>query len=150
MSRGESLRRYDWETLTVYLAQNYTVTNSQPPPPTGGLPKSRLGQMLEFIDTNLERDMHLDELAGAASLSPFHFAKLFKQSTGASPHQYLMQRRLERAKDLLKHSGMTLGEISVEAGFLTKAISPMSFEGLWGLPPPGSGLYSDRMQSGLF
>jgi AraC family transcriptional regulator len=72
---------------------------------------------LEYIEANLSRDIHLDELAETASFSPFHFAKLFKQSTGATPHQSILQRRLDRAKELLRKPEMTLSEISLDTGF---------------------------------
>ena len=54
--------------------------------PTGSTPQSEL----EFIHANLDRNIHLEDLARAAGFSSFHFAKLFKASTGSSPHQYLL------------------------------------------------------------
>ncbi|MBV9265767.1 MAG: helix-turn-helix domain-containing protein, partial [Acidobacteriaceae bacterium] len=53
-------------------------------------------------------------LADAAGISLYHFAKLFKNNTGSSPHQYVLQRRLERAKELLQRSKMSLSEVSLE------------------------------------
>jgi len=73
--------------------------------------------VLDYIDSNLGGNIHLSELAEAAGLSEFHFAKLFKQSMGASPHQYILQRRLERAKELLRNPALSLSDISLEAGF---------------------------------
>lgn len=77
----------------------------------------RLKRVLDYIDSNLGGNIHLSELAEAAGLSEFHFAKLFKQSMGASPHQYILQRRLERAKELLRNPALSLSDISLEAGF---------------------------------
>jgi len=83
----------------------------------GGLPGLRLKQVLEYIEANLARDIHLDERAETAGLSSFHFAKLCKQSTGASAQQYIWQRLLERAKELLREPAMTPSAISLNTGF---------------------------------
>ena len=123
------------ETMIVYLAQRYAGTAPSAPPPTGGLPKLRLNRVLEYIHANLDREMHLDELARVASLSPFHFSKLFKRSTGSSPHQYIMQRRLERAKTLLRQPGRSLSEISVEAGFADQSHFTNVFRRFVGVTP---------------
>jgi len=66
------------------------------------------GLSRQYIQANLDQGIHIDELARAAGLSLFHFAKLFKRSTGSSPHQYVLQRRLERAKELLRKTGLSL------------------------------------------
>jgi len=104
-------------SLILYLAQHYSTDVPARDQIRGGLPSLRLKRVLEYIEGNLSRDIHLDELAETAGLSAFHFAKLFKQSTGASPHQYVLQRRLERAKELLREPSMPLSEISLETGF---------------------------------
>jgi AraC family transcriptional regulator len=72
--------------LIIYVAHHYSVHSAGDLALRGGLPKLRLGRVLEYIHANLDRDIHLDELANIAGLSSFHFAKLFKLSTGISPH----------------------------------------------------------------
>jgi AraC family transcriptional regulator len=104
-------------SLILYLAHHFSSMAPGREQIRGGLPGVRLNRVLEYIEANLGRDIHLNELAEAAGLSPFHFAKLFKQSTGASPHQYVLQRRLERAKELLRRPAKSLSEISLETGF---------------------------------
>jgi AraC family transcriptional regulator len=104
-------------SLILYLAQHYSTAAPGQDQIRGGLPALRLKRVLEYIESNLSQDVHLGELAETAGLSEFHFAKLFKGSTGASPHQYILQRRLERAKELLRKPSMSLSEISLEAGF---------------------------------
>ena len=103
--------------LMIYLAEHYSVNSTRNSAITNGLPKLRLSRVLEYIHANLDCDLHLDELANIAGLSPFHFAKLFKLSTGISPHRYILQQRLERAKDLLRNPGKSLSQISLETGF---------------------------------
>ncbi len=122
-------------SLIVYLGQRYSVNSLAQDQMRGGLPALRLNRVLEYIHANLDRDIHLNELADAAGLSAFHFAKLFKQSTGASPHQYILQRRLERAKELLRQSAMSLGEISLEAGFADQSHFTNVFRRFMGVTP---------------
>jgi len=78
---------------------------------------------------------HLSELADAAGLSAFHFAKLFKQSTGSSPHQYILQRRLERAKELLRNPQMSLSEVSQHTGFADQSHLTNVFRRFVGVTP---------------
>jgi len=104
-------------SLILYLAQHYSTASPGQDQVRGGLPGLRLKRVLEYIEVNLSRDIHLNGLAEIAGLSAFHFAKLFKQSTGVSPHQYVLQRRLERAKELLRKPSMSLTEIGLESGF---------------------------------
>lgn len=83
----------------------------------GGLPKHKLRRVTEFIEENLERDLTLTEIAEIAELSPFHFARSFKQATGSTPIQFLTQRRIDLAKRLLAESDLPIVEIGLRAGF---------------------------------
>jgi AraC family transcriptional regulator len=123
------------EAIIVYLAQQYSPTASSKQPLTGGLPKLRLRRVLEYIHGNLEHDIHLDELAAAAGLSSFHFAKLFKQSTGVTPHQYVLQRRLERAKELLRNPEISLTQASLQSGFADQSHLTNVFRRFVGVTP---------------
>ncbi len=71
----------------------------------------------EFIVENLEEDLSLAEIAAAANLSQYHFARAFRKSTGFTPQQYLMQQRIERAKQLLAKNDLPIVEISLLTGF---------------------------------
>ena len=84
---------------------------------SGGLSKFKLRQVLDYIHTNLDRNLSLVELAAIVQISPHHFARLFKQSTGFSPHQYLLNCRIQTAKQLLVQPGLTLAEIALQVGF---------------------------------
>jgi AraC family transcriptional regulator len=83
----------------------------------GGLSASSLRTAMEFITANLDRDLHLDEIARQLSLSPFHFARAFRSSTGQTPYQYLLDQRMERAKQLLRTSDWPVQQIAEMAGF---------------------------------
>ena len=103
--------------LALHLAQHYSTRSGATRQLTGGVAEASLRRVLEYIQANLDSDLHLQELAEIADLSTFHFAKLFKQSTGCSPHQFVLQRRLERAKELLHNPHISLSEVSLRAGF---------------------------------
>nr|MBA3528025.1 helix-turn-helix transcriptional regulator [Propionibacteriaceae bacterium] len=70
-----------------------------------------------YINDNLPRKLPLQEVAGAANMSPHHFARSFKAATGLSPHQYVVRRRVERAKALLADTDLTISEIAQAVGF---------------------------------
>jgi AraC family transcriptional regulator len=123
------------DALAVYLTERYSANLPNITPTAGGLPVSRLKRVLEYIQANLDRDIHLDELAAASSLSTFHFAKLFKQSTGSTPHQYVLQRRLERVKELLRDPNISISDVSLQAGFSDQSHLTNVFRRFVGITP---------------
>jgi len=82
-----------------------------------GFSKRALAQAVDYINDNLSRKLTLKEIAGAAHMSPYHFARSFKAATGLSPHQYVVHRRVERAKALLAGTGLTIAEVARAVGF---------------------------------
>jgi AraC family transcriptional regulator len=89
----------------------------------GGLPMPQLRRVMEFMTANMDRDLHLDEIAGEAGLSSFHFAREFRAVTGQTPYQYLLDQRIERAKGFLKSEAWPVQEIAAITGFR----SPVNF-----------------------
>lgn len=83
----------------------------------GGLPVSRLREVMEYITANLDRDLRLEEIARQVNLSPFHFAREFRDITGQTPYQYLLDQRMARAKHLLRTSDWPVQEIAQMTGF---------------------------------
>jgi AraC family transcriptional regulator len=71
----------------------------------------------EHIETNLETSVEIADLAAIAKLSPCHFARAFKLSVGTTPHEYLVDRRLEKAQELLAATDLPLAEIALATGF---------------------------------
>ncbi len=106
-----------------------------PQPARGTLDRRRLTRVLDFIDAALDRDLTLDELAREACLSPFHFARSFKAAMGASPHRYLLQRRLEHAKALLRAGALSITEVALACGFSSPAHFASSFRRATGVTP---------------
>ncbi|MEW6207563.1 MAG: AraC family transcriptional regulator [Acidobacteriota bacterium] len=107
---------------------------------SGGLAGHRLRRVREFIRENLSRDLGLTEIAEVADLSPFHFARAFKQTTGLTPHQYLTSARIEQAKELLAQSDMPIVEISFAAGFKNQSHFTTIFRRMTSMTP---GAYRD-------
>jgi AraC family transcriptional regulator len=85
--------------------------------PPGGLSAAQVRRVTDYIEAHLEHGISLADLAAVANLSAFHFARTFKAATGVSPHQYVMGRRMERAKRLLTTTDLTLAEIALLCGF---------------------------------
>ncbi|SRR5215204_62159 len=105
------------QTLTLHLLKNYSNAASFQENLHGGLSGYKLRRVQEFIDANLEEDLSLAELAEVADLSQFHFARAFRKSTGQTPQQYLMEQRIERAKQLLSNDDLPIVEVSLRTGF---------------------------------
>ena len=105
------------QTLTLHLLKNYSEAKAAPETANGGLSGYRLRRVKEFIDAHLDEDLSLPEIAAVAELSQYHFARAFRKSTGLTPQQYLMQQRIERAKQLLAKEDLPLVEVSLRTGF---------------------------------
>ena len=89
------------QTLVFHLLKNYSTAKYATANINGGLSGYKLRRVKEFINENLEEDLPLAAIAEVADLSQFHFARAFRRTTGQTPQQYLMQQRIERAKELL-------------------------------------------------
>jgi AraC family transcriptional regulator len=86
-------------------------------PHRGGLAPATLKQVLEYVDSYLDREISLTNLAEAAGLSAAHLCNAFRHSTGKSPHQFVMHAHIERAKDLLKRPGLRVIDAAIASGF---------------------------------
>jgi AraC family transcriptional regulator len=114
---GESLG----VALAVYLARRYAAWPVRQRPTRGGLPTYRLRRVLDYIAAHLDRDLRLSDLASVSGLSPHYFAELFRQRTGTTPHQYVLMRRIERAKHLLRDRERTVLDVALLTGFQNQA-----------------------------
>jgi AraC family transcriptional regulator len=100
----------------------------------GGLPWSRLRRIAEHVQTNLAAELRLTELSAVVHMSPYHFARLFKQATGVSPRQFVIRRRIEAAKILLA-ARRPIREVALAVGFCSQSHFTTSFRRLTGLTP---------------
>jgi AraC family transcriptional regulator len=105
--------------LASQLVRRYART--VPDLPSGGLQKRRLRRVLAYIDDRLSQDLTLTELAGVAGVSLSHLKLLFKRSVGVSVHRYVVQRRVQRATELLTHTKEPLAEVALQAGFANQS-----------------------------
>lgn len=101
----------------------------------GGLSKTDLQRVLVFIHDNLAEDLTLIALANVVNLSPHHFALRFKRSLGFSPHQYVTQQRVEKAKRLLFSPHIPIGEIASLVGFANQSHFNLHFKRRVGVTP---------------
>ena len=121
--------------LSVHLLQHYSTRNSIVKTYNAGLSKARLGQVLEYIHEHSNQNLSLNEMAQQVHMSPYHFSRLFKQSTGLSPHLYLIHRRIQRAKRLLETTTLSIAEIAAQAGFADQSHLARHFKRQYGVPP---------------
>jgi len=99
-----------------------------------GLDSRRLQRVIDYIDANLAKPISLDDLAAAASLSRFHFSRMFKVATGQSPSTFIGHRRLEMAKRQLA-GGLSIGQIAFDCGFSSESNFARSFKRVGGMTP---------------
>ena len=83
----------------------------------GGLAAHQRRQLVDNIEQRLAEPLSIGQLAAQCALSPYHFARMFRESFGVPPHQYLLARRLARARELLRNSSLPLGEVALACGF---------------------------------
>ena len=122
--------------LAVELLRQYS-SNGLPPEKryVNGLTNKKLGLVLDLIESDLSEDLSLKILANAAGLSEYHFLRMFKQSTGYTPHQYVICQRIERAKELLQKTDMSITEIAYLLGFSSSAHFTHHFHRKTGITP---------------
>ena len=102
---------------------------------TGGLNRKQLRLVIDYINDNLNQEVSLDTLAVLVGMSNYHFARLFKQSTGLAPHKYVMGRRMEKAKELLQHTNLAISQISSILGYGSQSHLARLFKRHSGITP---------------
>ncbi len=121
--------------LMSHILQHYTQLHWPLPNVRGGLAPAVLRRVLEFIDHQLDQPLLLADLAAHAELSEFHFARMFKHSTGQAPHQYVMQVRLQNAERLLRNTLVPLTQIALDCGFSSASHFSNRFKAAYGYTP---------------
>jgi AraC family transcriptional regulator len=105
------------QRLALALLRRHSSAIRRPGDRPIRIARHKLQRALEFIEANLAEDVSLAAIAAAAGLSEAHFARGFKAATGRSPHRYLIERRLERARELLRGTSKRVAQIALECGF---------------------------------
>jgi AraC family transcriptional regulator len=130
---GDSLAN----ALAVYLLKRYAVKLRVPAVYRGGLPRYRLKRVIDYIEENLSGDLSLAQLAAVAGVSPHYFAELFRQSMGRAPHQYVLLRRIDLAKERLRDPRRSVLEAGLDAGFQNPSHFARVFRKWVGISPSG-------------
>jgi RpiB/LacA/LacB family sugar-phosphate isomerase len=123
------------EERTQEVVDAYLNATLAPIEVIGGLPPRRLQRVFIHIRENVARDLSVTELAQVVGMSQYYFSKLFKMSTGITPHQYVMRQRVERAQEHLRESRMALAEVATQVGFETQSHFTSVFRRLVGATP---------------
>jgi AraC family transcriptional regulator len=126
------------QTLAVHLLRHHAAFPLCPglaPERQMGLRPHELRQVVDYIQAHLAADLALAELAGLVHLSPFHFARRFRQATGQSVHQYVIDRRLDAAKRLLAMQSASIAEIAAHTGFADQSHLTRHFKRRFGVAP---------------
>jgi AraC family transcriptional regulator len=121
--------------LALHLLRQYSAVQPRLLIHEGRLSERQLLQVLEYINEHLDRNIKLADLARLLGISQFHFSHLFKQSVGIAPYQYLLQQRVERAKQLLKQTDRSIMEVAFLCGFNSHSHLSKQFRQLTGMTP---------------
>jgi AraC family transcriptional regulator len=121
--------------LAVHLLQTYSTQKFSIQEYEGGLSKQKLKQAIAYIQEHLAQEISLNAVADELGISRYYFCRLFRQSMGLSPHQYMIQQRVERAKQLLHRGGMSLVEVAIASGFTHQSHFHRHFKRLTGVTP---------------
>lgn len=123
------------KALAVYVASRFSANPPTLPSRCPGLDRKRLTRVLEYMDAHLASDLSLEELAGIACLSSYHFGRMFKASTGETVHHFVLRRRIDRSKAMLAQKECSLEEVAAAIGFGSQSQFTTTFRQLTGLPP---------------
>ena len=121
--------------LAIHLSEKYFVRNTKTFSSPKKLSTEKLNLISEYIDANLERKITLSDLAAVAGIGKFYFSRLFKSSIGCSPYTYVLRRRIEKAKKLLRYSNISICEIALECGFSNQSHLAKHFRRISGTTP---------------
>ncbi len=116
--------------LTYYSTRKHILMEYE-----DGLSKYKLKQAIEYINEHFSENVSLAEISAELAMSQYYFCRLFKQSTGMTPHAYLIQQRVERSKQLLKQTEWTINNIAIECGFANPSHFAKCFRRYTGISP---------------
>ena len=124
-------------TLAIHLSNKYRAVklNEKEQKLPLGLSRYQKKQAINYIQSNLDKDLKLSEMAKVVGLSQYHFARLFKRSLGISPWRYVLQCRIERSKELLRSHRMAITEVAKATGFSSSSYFTKQFHQIVGVTP---------------
>ena len=124
------------ELLCLQLVRSHVATSTRPVRDAlAGLQAWQLKRLHEYVRDRLDQDLRLDELAAIVGLSRFHFCVSFKRATGQTPHEWLVHLRVEKARELLAVSTMSIYQVALEVGYQTPSAFASAFRRTQGVTP---------------
>jgi AraC family transcriptional regulator len=123
------------QAMAVTLVNGHAVRHHAVQFSRGGLGSARLRRIKELVHAKIEDDLGLDEMAESVGLSTAHFARMFRKSTGETPHQFVLRQRLARAKAMLRAPDARVLDVAVACGFKTQQHFAQVFRDAWGVSP---------------
>src|ERR1700748_607590 len=121
--------------LANILITSFNTFAPRPIPGKGSMAPRVLRRVVEFMHANMDRQIGLKDLADCAALSLSHFSLQFRASTTQSPHQYMLRLRIERSKELLTDSRLSVLDVGLEVGFRNQQHFATVFRNSVGVPP---------------
>ncbi|RFP15822.1 MULTISPECIES: AraC family transcriptional regulator [unclassified Duganella] len=138
MRNRRELEQSYLESVAIVIGQHLLSTYSDTPAPSpapGGLPRYKIRRAVDYIRAHHQDDIGFKDIAGQLDMSPYHFARMFKQSTRESPHQFIMRCRIESAKKMLIESDKSIADIAFEVGYKSQSYFTTRFALLVGMTP---------------
>jgi AraC family transcriptional regulator len=123
------------QLFATYLAEKYTSSASGQPEFRGGLPIRQLQKVGDYVTEHLAEEILVEALAQMVQLSPFHFSRVFKQSTGMTPLQFVTRERITRAQQLIRETSRSLIEIALDVGYSNPSHFAKVFRKVAGVTP---------------
>jgi len=123
------------QMLAVHLLRRYSFAPIRINNFSQVLTQRQLRSVTDLVLSNPGKNLSLRSLAAKSGLSPFHFARLFRMTTGTSPHQFVLAQRLEKAKCLLRETEAALADVALDAGFANQSHMTRMFKRRFGLTP---------------
>lgn len=121
--------------FVVHLLRHYCTTPAKLRTDKGGLSQQRLRRALEVIHASLDQPLRLETIADELGLDMYHFSRMFRQSMGVSPYQYVLRQRIEKAKELLKNDELSITDIALECGLANPSHLARHFRKFVGVSP---------------
>jgi AraC family transcriptional regulator len=123
------------QAMAITLVNGHAVRHRPVQIYRGGLGSARLRRIKELVHAKMEDDLSLDEMAQSVGLSTAHFARMFRKSTGETPHQFVLRQRVERAKAMLRAPRARVLDVAVACGFKTQQHFAQVFCDVCGVSP---------------
>jgi AraC family transcriptional regulator len=123
------------QAMAIALVSGHAVRHRPVQIHRGGLGSARLRRIKELVDANVDADLSLDEMAQSVELSTAHFARMFRKSTGETPHQFVLRQKIERAKAMLRAAEGRVLDVAVACGFKTQQHFAQVFRDVCGTSP---------------